>query len=106
MEITSNNFWNGINVGDYNMQIIMEQSCSTLEEIGKITTSENFKFKDLEQKLTEYFSKYEKILVKVRYRYLNKRIKTFEKLGYKIQNTTLYDNTTASTDCMYAVLTR
>ena len=106
-QLTVNEFWNGINVGDYDMQVIMEQTCMTLESFGNAVKGEEFRYKELQDKLIEHFSKHNKILVSIRYGQLSRRIKVLtEKLGYKIEKTTYYDSTASNTDKIYAVLTK
>jgi hypothetical protein len=107
-EVSVNEFWNGINVGEYDMQIIMNGSCNTLENVTKtMTIGENFKYKELEEKLTVYFSKYNKVLLNIPYGDIKRRFKTLtEKLGYKVERTTYCDSNTESFERVYVVLTR
>lgn len=106
-DISMNEFWNGINAVDYELNIIMYNECMTLENRGNITISDKFKYRDLQEKLEEYFNRYNKILFKVPYSQLKRRVKTLtEKLGYKVERTTYYDADTDITDMIYLVLTK
>jgi len=100
-------FWNGINIGDYEIDLVMDKACLTMEHIGKITTFDDFKYRDLPDKLNGYFNKYNKILLNIPYGDIKRRFKTLtEKLGYKIERTTYYDENSENHERIYVVITR
>jgi len=104
-ELTVNEYWNGINLNNYNLQIIMNGSCSTLETIGNMTRAENFKYKELEEKLNDFFNTYDKILLNVPFGDLKRRFKTLtEKLGYRVEKTTALDEITSDCERVYVEL--
>lgn len=101
------NNWNGINLGDYKVIISMEKILTTSEQVGSMVAVQEFKYRDLERKLNDYFNKFDKIALRVPYGQLKRRIKTLtEKLGYKIENITNYNDNTRISDLVYIVLTK
>jgi hypothetical protein len=106
-DISTNQFWNGIKIGDYKVIISMEKILTTSEQVGNMVAVQEFKYRDLERKLNDYFNKFDKIALRVPYGQLKRRIKTLtEKLGYKIENTTSYNDNTRISDLVYIVLTK
>ena len=107
-ELTPNEFWNGIKIEDYKVNIVMNKSCLAMEHINsKITTFDDFKYKELEEKLNNFFGKYDKILLNIPFGDLKRRFKTLtEKLGYKIERTTSLEEVTANYERIYVVITK
>jgi hypothetical protein len=106
-ELTVNEYWNGINLEDYALKIKMDQTCSTLENIEKMTISETFKYKELEEKLNNFVNTYDKILLNIPFGDLKRRFKTLtEKLGFKIERTTSLAEVKQSYERVYVVLTK
>jgi hypothetical protein len=107
-ELTVNEYWNGINIGDYKVKMNMDKSCSIMEDVGKNGVRfDGCKYKELEDKLNEYFNTYDKILLNIPFGSLTKRIKQLtEKLGLRIEKTTSLKEVTENYERVYVVLTR
>ena len=107
-ELTVNEFWNGIVIGDYKVNISMDKSCLAMEHINsKITTFDNFKYKELEEKLNIFFDKYDKILLNIPFEQLQKRINQLtEKLGFRIERTVSLEEMKEKHDRVYIVITK
>lgn len=97
---------NGIDHADYKIKIVMNNTFTVLKDCNKYVQVQEFKYKNLEEKLKELFNQRCKILVSVPYGQLKLRINKLNKLGYKIERMSRIYQDISVTDRIDLIVTK